>query len=440
MSQMRYDYYTIISHTTEPRMLLLSGKNGWSLPHFVTTDAHHRGAGGYINQMMRNQLGIDVTVLRCVHDDYKTEARRVYIYALENHSPTWEPPANGRWFGRDELDNLTLTAPEHRSALESWFAEVEGDNIPEILPWQRTGWFDETTAWIHAQLNRLGFTAVGLIEQFRTWELSCILRVTTTVGDLYFKAVPSAREPLLTQALAEQYPIHIPTILAVDTEWHWMLMRDMGGKLLYEVSDTARWEEALRIYAQIQLDLVERVDDLIALGCPERRLDRLSEQIEPLFADTHAMMPGEPEDLSASEIEELRVLTPQFKAMCAELANYGMPYTLEHGDLWPGNIIVTDENCIYFDWADSSIAHPFFSLLPFFELGDSLPDIPDIRARLRNAYLEPWTIYEPMPRLIEAFELSQTLAALHYALDAYIKSEWIWLVPWYLKMVLRRMT
>ena len=38
-----------------------------------------------------------------------------------------------------------------------------------------------------------------------------------------------------------------------------------------------------------------------------------------------------------------------------------------------------------------------------------------LRHDVRDAYLEPWTTYEPMDRLLEAFELSRKLSPLFVA-------------------------
>lgn len=416
--ELQFDYYVIVPHTTDPRVLLLSGESGWSLPHFVP-DEHHFGVVGHINQAMKNQLGIDVTALRCMRNDYDRETKHVYrVYELENHSPSWTPPDGARWVGRDTLKDLVIDVPKHRPVLEAWFAEAEEGSIPMLRrPYARTGWFDMAASWIHAQLNRLGFTATAPIEQVRTWERSCILQVSTTAGDLYFKAVRAifGHEPMLTQVLAEQYPGHFPDVLAIDTERHWMLMRDTGGKALNKSPDVARWEAALRIFAQIQIDLVEQVDNLVVLGCPDRRLNRLSVQIAPFFAE----LPEHRVGLSEIEIEELRALAPKFKALCAELTSYGVPHTLDHGDFWAGQIVVSQGNYVFIDWSDSSVSHPFFSLsslLATKEVEMFLSSIPNVRNRLRDAYLEPWTIYEPMDHLCRAFELSQALAPLQYVL------------------------
>jgi hypothetical protein len=87
-------------------------------------------------------------------------------------------------------------------------------------------------------------------------------------------------------------------------------------------------------------------------------------------------------------------------------------------------------------------------MFPFFayaEMLQGLPSVPDASVRLRHAYLEPWTIYEPMDRLIAAFELSQALAALHIAVtyqrfilpNLETGAEWEAAAPWFLRRLLR---
>ena len=125
----------------------------------------------------------------------------------------------------------------------------------------------------------------------------------------------------------------------------------------------------------------------------------------------------------------------------------GVPQTLVHGDFWSQNVVVTDERYVYFDWSDAAIAHPFFDVVLFLQdIEQELPDVPDVRVRLRNVYLEPWTVYMPMERLIEAIDRSQPLAALYRAiihheitrnLEAKARWEMEGGVPFYLKRLLK---
>jgi hypothetical protein len=119
--------------------------------------------------------------------------------------------------------------------------------------------------------------------------------------------------------------------------------------------------------------------------------------------------------------------------MCAELARYRVPMTLEHGDLHPWNIAVRDGAWIVYDWSDSCLSHPFFSMVTMLGRTGSIADCPDADGRLRDAYLQEWTAFEPMERLREAFDLAQSLGLVHQALgydwiDAHLEesARWEW--------------
>ena len=102
------------------------------------------------------------------------------------------------------------------------------------------------------------------------------------------------------------------------------------------------------------------------------------------------------------------------------LSDYHIPYTLEHGDLWSGQVMVSNENdqtSIYFnDWSDCSWTHPFFSM-PFFleDIEAELEGIPNARDVLINTYLETWNAYEPIDRLKKLYNIVMLIGPLHNA-------------------------
>jgi len=428
---------------------MLSDEHGWSLPHFVSEESHF-GVIGHISRNAACQLGLAVTVLRCVYVTYNQEIDTVSaVYLLENHLDSWEPPAGAAWVSRDELGRLHMQAQDHRAALEDWFDEVEaGDLLLARAPWARPGWFDRASTWIYTQLHARGIQPTGPIEQMRNWGISCILKVSTTRGDVYFKAVPEflTNEPALVEVLAENLPLSFPEVLAVDAARRWMLTWDMGGKMLSAIPNLECWEEAMRAYARLQIKCIERNQELLALSCPRRDLEILQTQADTLLADTDALRRGNNYGLSNLQIEEIRNYAPTLKTMCEELASIDLPYTLEHGDFWGGNIAVADNRFIFFDWSFSCVAHPFFSLGALPPDPDYVPRIPGASLRLRNAYLKEWAGYRAEPDLLKAFELSQPLGLLHSALTHYkyvlpglepkAKAEMENMVGFYLRLIL----
>ncbi len=443
-------YRVIIPHASEPRIVLLRDAAGWSLPHWETTERRPSAAAEYVNHAVRDLLGVDVTMLRCLpHDPNPATGRVERTYVMENHSPDWEPPSGGRWVTSGDLDHLTLAVPTQHDLLLRLFAEAEEGVIPPLrAPWARPGWYQTAIDWIRARLTALGLTATGSIEKVHVRTVSCVLRVPTTAGDLYFKARSPTlrifREPLFTHYLAQRYPAHVPEVLAIDTERSWMLMRDFGGTQLRHVREFAPWEHALRLLARMQAESVEHVHDLLAAGFPDRRLDILAGQINEVLAYAAAMPSTWRDALSPAELDALFALAPRLRQMCKELAGYRVPHTLVHGDCHAGNITLAGERLVVFDWADGSVAHPFFILLPFFRFY-TWPDVPDARARLEAVYLQAWTAYEPWDRLLEAVRISQTLAALHQAVSYYwglthIEPDARWeyeaTLPYHLRMLL----
>jgi hypothetical protein len=212
-------------------------------------------------------------------------------------------------------------------------------------------------------------------------------------------------------------------VIAIEPERRWLLMDAAPGPALMRVRELSRWMHAAELCARVQIDCAGRVDDLARLGCPVRPLDRLAGTIEPLFEDRAAMQPADAEALTDAEVAEVQALGPELAARCRELDALGVPPSLEHGDLWGDNVLAAGAGCILIDWEDASISHPFFSpflLLESLEYTTALESVPAARERIREAYLAPWRgrlRHWPAARLGRAFERSQPLAALHYAVQ-----------------------
>ena len=104
------------------------------------------------------------------------------------------------------------------------------------LPWTSPEWLSEATAWIRERAD-----VAGDIEQPHVRWWSTVLRVPTTDGDLYFKAVSAIHvfEAALTGLLAELQPRRVPELVAMDAKRGWMLMRDGGTRLRELVDDSA---------------------------------------------------------------------------------------------------------------------------------------------------------------------------------------------------------
>ena len=411
-----YTFHLIIPHRGEPLVLMAWEGDSWVLPHFHPQE-HYLAVVGHINREVKRQLGLDATVLRCANvvKDKEVKKRVDAVFTMENHSGQWSPPDGLSWIGLSELEDLHMEKPQQRAVIEEWLLEASGGEVPPLrAPWSRCGWIGRVREWIGEELGKLGVAPTGPMEQVKHWGISAVLRVPTSEGYFYFKAVPFLfkQEPAITQALGRKYPGLVPVPVAVATfkEQGWMLLRDFGGKPL-ENATIEQYEEAVARLSQIQVEAVDRVEELLAAGCADRRLSRLRAQIDPLLVDVEVVS-----RLSGEELEKLRALSPRLKEMCDRLASYGVPETLAHGDFHDTNIASRGGEYVIFDWTDGCITHPFFDLLTLFEC-EYFEKHPEYRARIGDVYFAAWTAYEPIERLWEAYRLVETLGALHHAIS-----------------------
>jgi hypothetical protein len=294
-------------------------------------------------------------------------------------------------------------------------------------PWSEPGWLEHASAWIDDELSRLGRTTTGPVEQPHERPWSTILRVPTHEGAVYFKACAGvlAHEVAVTQALAQWKPDCMPSVLAAEPKEGWMLMAD-GGITVREAikaeGDIRHWEQLLPRYAELQIEMVNHVDDLLAAGIPNRLLTTLPDQIETLLGHKDMLHIGQPEGLTSAEYERLVGMKERLTGLCDELAASPIPESIHHGDFHDANIFLNEGRYVFFDWGDSSVAHPFFSLRTAFVIIEYFqgfkPGSPEL-AQLRDVYLEPWKSFGSRDNLLAAFELASRLSPLTSALGWY---------------------
>jgi hypothetical protein len=415
-------FYFILPDETGRQILLLPTDGGWTLPYCevaVTGDSDLMDTGCF-NKAAREQFGLNISTLYAL-DTMETKDA-VKIAAFENHDSQWEPPRGARWIARNELDGLVLVKPIMKPVLETWFADIVKKSF---MPWSKMGWFDEAAAWMVDQIQRLRIKVRSPVEQVKSFYTGGTLRVNTDQGYIYFKNVSHVfiRELEITRTLARWFPERVPTLLAVDPERRWMLVRDIGGVELSEVPEFEVWEYVLRVYAQMQIASLKFIDELLDGVFYDYRLQTMASTVDSVIMDLPSLLQGYQKPLTDAEATALRSLSPRLKALCAEVGSYGVPCTVAHGDLHSGNIRLTKDGPVFYDWAWSCVTHPFLGpsgLL--YKASKWSPAISNVQAQLRDVYLKAWTAYEPMERLRELFSLIKRWAVLHAVL---IDAEWV---------------
>ena len=118
------------------------------------------------------------------------------------------------------------------------------------------------------------------------------------------------------------------------------------------------WLRALPLYGELQRGEAVHADDHVAHDVPDLRLPSLPERYEDLVRHPLPVTPEEQQALASR--------TNLFGRWCEELASYGVPDTVQHGDLHMNNLFLDGGQVRLLDWGDSSVGQPFSSLLETF--------------------------------------------------------------------------
>ena len=256
----------------------------------------------------------------------------------------------------------------------------------DVERWRDPEWLARAEAWIGAELARAGLERTGKVEQPHVYPWATVLRVPTDSGPLWFKANDQSlqHEAAVVALLAQRRPDCVPPLVAADAGRGWMLMRDAGERLrglVEQERSLDRWLEVLPLYAGLQLDVADAADELLAAGLPDLRLATLPERYERLLDEVGAE-------------ERFRAETGRVERLCAELAAFGIPETVQHDDLHDGQVFLRDGRYLLLDWGDACLSHPFFTLAV--TLGGVLSfGLDDVAGSVdttpfRDAYLAPY--------------------------------------------------
>lgn len=285
--------------------------------------------------------------------------------------------------------------------------------------WTDPEWVASAQAWIAEELDRLDLRVTGRIEQPHVQRWATVMRVPTSGGRVWFKANTGSlqHEAGVVSLLAERAAGVVPPLLAADVSRGWMLMADAGERLrdLVPIERSLdRWLDVLASYARIQLACSDAVDELLALGVPDRRLSTLpssyaaiveSLDVEPRFREAVGYVEG----------------------LCCALAGFGIEETLQHDDLHDGQVFVRDGRHLVMDWGDACISHPFFTLSVTLEgviawgLDDE-EDSVDV-SPFRDAYLEPFAAAYPGVDLRAAVPLALRLGWVCRVVNGHVPGE-----------------
>ncbi|WFF08760.1 aminoglycoside phosphotransferase family protein [Micromonospora sp. WMMD1076] len=274
---------------------------------------------------------------------------------------------------------------------------------PLRQPWAQAGGPARSVAWATGELRRLD-RRVTAVAQRRTWNLSAIWHLDTDRGAAWLKQLPpfARHEPAVLRQLPSvaglpwdtNSLIDAPLLLAADGHGR-MLLADVPGQDRYGAGEEERATIAAG-YHPVQRRACGIVGELVAAGVPDLRGAGLAGWIRDRLA-------GHDVSVAAGLLDGL-------DRRLRQVVDCGLPDTLVHGDLHPGNVRGDAGRLTVIDWADSFVGHPAFDILRLTE------DVgADAAARLVDAWARRWRTNLPGSDPHRAVDLLRPVAPLRLA-------------------------
>ncbi len=399
----------LIVHPSEPRLLAVRA-DSLRVPEFELPGSPWVGEPHDFLAALREQVGFDADLLRCVSQSVSEAARTKSVTLLLAARPGAEPSDSMGWMSAADIGSLAGGQAEIADSIMQVLGDLAAGTTNEHMPWTNRGWHAEAEDWLRTSMKDIGSPVIGDVEPVLSWELSCVLRAETASGAVFFKVALDtplfANEASVVAELATLFPGEIPSLLAADPDRRFLVLADAGPVVGWSAPIEIR-EDVMRAVARLQIRSAPHVGRLLAAGCNDRRLDWLAAQSSEWLTEV---------DLSrwlpADEIAELRSAEPRLSEMCADLASLPVPHTIVHGDLHLGNVARGPAGFVIFDWTDACVAHPFIDMIAIGYEEDEA-----VAARLLDAYLAEWSGVASAAELRNAWRLAEPLTALNHAIN-----------------------
>jgi hypothetical protein len=282
-------------------------------------------------------------------------------------------------------------------AVEPWRGELA--DHPLRFSWARAGGPAEDLAWADRALAAHGLVR-SAAEQIRTWHLSSLWRLEASGRVVWLKVVPwfFAHEGALLERLSGQ---PVPPLLARDGGR--TLLAELPGEDLYDAPEPLL-RRMVTLAVELQASWLDRGGELLELDLLDYRAARLADAIPRLIQRYRG-------ELAPADHSTLARFVEALPARLAALDECGLPETLVHGDLHPGNFRGGDAALALLDWSDSGVGHPLLDQSAF------LSRIPaECVAALRAHWNACWRRHVPASDPERAARLLAPVAAARQAL------------------------
>jgi len=435
-------YRLIVFNRAGTSVLLKSGSSGFELP-LICIPRFTRPAKE-ITTFLRDRWGIPSVLL--FSGLLEDSASPAYFATLEAQVRISALPAGMDWFPVQHAISHLLKNKKYSVLESSYLKATNWISAADAEPFSRIGWLSNLQDWVTTVIRPRGMELKDF-EQLNGSETFSLIRFETTQHPVWFKAVgkPNLHEFPITVALAELFPEYMPSLLATRPACNGWLIADAGGPPLDEMKDLPAWEAAAAALADLQIASIGAIDGLLVVGCRNLRTGPLLELVGPFLEVIAALMMQQkkvpPAILSPKELSDLGATLKN--ALCC-LESLGFPDTLGHSDFNPGNILVGSERCVFIDWAEGHVSHPFLTFEYLIShLRKDYPSLVRFEDPIRSSYAQRWESVSLSEHVSEAFLFSPLVAVFAYAVagNSWREPERLEIpqVPGYLRSLTRRM-
>jgi Phosphotransferase enzyme family len=343
--------------------------------------------------------------------------------AAEHLCTRCDPKMPTHWVRADPLTQNLLLESRDYAAIEEVTKLCRGEIEWTFAgPFARLGWFDELRTWIDSVIEPTGLHLTGEFRQLNASPTFSLVRFETDGSALWFKAVgePNLREFAITSGLGQLFPQYLPPILATRPDWNGWLSSEVKGKLLSEVQEQERWERTAAALAGLQIESIDRCSQILCAGARDLGSAVLSKLIQPFLSVVTRLMEGQTKvPPPVLDRKDLLALAGFLQSGLNALDATGIPETLGHLDLNPGNIVVSESGCAFLDWAETYVGHPLFSLEYLLEHARRTFGLDSaIQRKLTEAYCRQWNGVISPSAIKDGLVLAPLLAVFAYAVGS----------------------
>lgn len=430
----------------------------WRLPLFVYSSGLNENSDRLINDI-RNKLGLNECkrdVLLSVGPDYfglaPTNAPQIsgfttlIVVYCHNDLPGELLPSNFQWADaqlvrllRDHIGDKTECNNDmelvHRAfqVVDELVCEDGETKLNSIRDKRyHREWYISATQWFREWVKNLdeaelgtGINSLEPVLQLSSSATSTILKLPSHHGSYYLKApCIDSTELATTIAVSNLIPHSVIRVEAVNEQLGCFLMKELARP--EAPKHRAALPKMMETLAEVQLISLEKVDELLKRGVPDKRPKKFIKKLKEWLEDEELQ-----HTMFQTNHEQLTNVSARLIEMCERLEESPIPNMLVHGDFAPRNVGLRtrtkqsddddgeesdEEEMVIFDWQFGCISHPFSDMHDLFIWDDSFSDLFNESSESELDSLDEKLAFE-LDTLFEAKRRYLAKFSAHYDID-----------------------